>query len=412
MRVGILVVVAAVVLCIGQSVVAADHGFIFGTITTKSGDHYTGRIRWDHNEGFWDDIIDATKTDDDRYEAHQRHRGPRISILGLKIDAGDWNSNWDDETSSSELQFGHVSIIEPRSSGRVTIHLKNGERVQFEDSGSDIGSGNRGIVVDIGNGEDPVDLDWGDLEQVELKAEPDDYRPTVSVVERLYGKVKTEGGEEITGFVAWDADEIYSTDILDGEVDDHTRKVEFSSIQTIEKVSRDACMVRRKSGPEFKMTGTNDVDSGNRGIAVTIPGLGRVQVDWDEFESVTFLPIPAGLQPTYSQFDGGKRLHGTATTSDGKSWTGPIAWDNDEKFAWEYLNGEQNGLKYNVEFANIAKIERHSGRSARVTLRDGSVLSLRGSNDVDDENKGIFVETGKDEAKEVDWDDFASIVFE
>jgi len=407
MRIGILVVAASIVLCFAQGAIATDHGFIFGTITTKSGDHYTGRIRWDRNEGFWDDIIDATKTDDDRYESRYRHGG-RISILGIKIDSGDWS----DESSSSELQFGHIKSIEPRSSGRVIVRLKNGEKVRFEDSGTDIGSGNRGIQVDTGGGEEVTDLDWGDIEQIDFKPEPDDYRPANAGIERLYGRVEIEGGDDITGFIAWDVDEVYSTDILDGEVKDRTRKIEFGTIASIEKISSDACVVRRKNGPEFRMTGTNDVDSGNRGIAVSVPGLGRVQIDWDEFQSVTFLPIPSGLQPTYDQFDGGKRLHGTVTTGDGKSSTGAIAWDNDERFGWECLNGEQNGIKYDVEFANIAKIERHSGRAARVTLRNGTALRLRGSNDVDDENKGIFIETAKEETEEVDWDEFEKITFE
>jgi hypothetical protein len=284
--------------------------------------------------------------------------------------------------------------------------------VRFEDSGSDVGSGNRGIEVDIGNDQDQVDLEWGEIEQIDFKAEPDDYRPSDGGIERLYGRVKTEGGDDITGFVVWDADEIYSTDILDGEVNDHTRKIEFGTIASIEKASSDACLVRRKSGPEVRISGTNDVDSGNRGISVSVPGLGRVQIDWDEFESVTFLPIPSGLQPAYDQFDGGKRLHGTVTTGNGESFTGAVSWDNDERFGWEHLNGDQNSLKYDVEFENVAKIERHSGRAARVTLRNGMTLKLRGSNDVDDENKGIFIETAKDESEEVDWDDFEKITFE
>jgi hypothetical protein len=406
MRMGILVVAASCVLCLVQGALATDHGFIFGTITTKSGDHYAGRIRWDHNEGFWDDLIDATKTDDDRYESNHRH-GARISILGIKIDSGDWG----DENSSSELCFGHIESIEPRSSGRVIVRLKNGEKVRFEDSGTDIGSSNRGIEVDAGE-EEVVDLDWGDVERIEFKPEPDDYHPTKGGVERLYGRVKTEAGDDIVGFVAWDMDEIYSTDILDGEVNDRDRKIPFGTIASIEKTSRDACLVRRQSGPEFRVSGTNDVDSGNRGVAVSVPGLGRVRIDWDEFESVTFMPIPPGLQRTYGQFDGGKRLHGTVTDSDGKTWSGAISWDNDERFGWECLNGEQNSINYDVELANIAMIERHSGRAARVTLRNGTTLRLRGSNDVDDDNKGVFIETTKDDTEEVNWDEFEKITFE
>lgn len=406
MRVKNLIVAVAAVVGVVQVAAAADHGFIFGTIATKSGEQYSGRIRWDRNEGFWDDLIDATKTDDDRYASRHR-RGGRISILGLRINTGDW----DNESSSSEICFGYVKSIEPRSSGRVIVRLKNGEKVRFEDSGTDIGSGNRGIEIDTGS-EDIVELEWDDIELIEFKAEPDNYQPTLPQAERLYGRVRTEGGDDIVGFIAWDVDEIYSTDIIDGEVNDRTRKIEFGAIESIRKSSHDACVVRRKTGQEFRMSGTNDVDDGNRGVAVTVPGLGRVRVEWDEFESVTFMPIPNGLQRTYDQFDGGKRLTGTVETSDGKPVSGTIAWDNDERFGWEHLNGEQNGLNYDVELANIAEIERHSGRAARITLRDGTMLKLRGSNDVDDDNKGIFIESSNNETDEFDWDEFRKITFE
>ena len=59
----------------------------------------------------------------------------------------------------------------------------------------------------------------------------------------------------------------------------------------------------------------------------------------------------------------------------------------------------------------ISKIERTSRRTCEVTLKDGTVLKLRGSNDVDEDNKGIFVETDDGDLEELDWDDFEMIVF-
>ncbi len=43
-----------------------------------------------------------------------------------------------------------------------------------------------------------------------------------------------------------------------------------------------------------------------------------------------------------------------------------------------------------------------------VTLLDGRVLELKDSNDVDDGNRGIFVEEGET-VTEVDWEDFAEL---
>jgi len=391
----------------GRDLLAEDHGFIFGTITTDWGDEYTGRIRWDKNEGFWDDIIDATKYDDERFDSSDRRRsGSRIRIFGLNINTGD-NWSW---SSSSQIRFGQIESIEPRSRGRTTVTLKSGEKIRFEDSGSDLGSGVRGIQVDVED-EGVIDLDWSDLERIELFAEPDGYKASESDVERLFGRVETETGTSFTGFICWDADEIYSTDILDGEEHGRDREIPFESIESITRRSSSSCEVKLKSGREMKLSGTNDVDDGNRGIYVMVAGMGQVKVPWDEFESVTFLAAPSGAQMTFDRYDGGRRLNGTVTDEDGDNYTGTIVWDNDERFTWEFLNGEQDDLEYDIEFAQIASIERRSGRSAIVILRDGTELRLRGSNDVNDENKGVFIESDDGDLVELDWDEFEKVVF-
>ena len=402
----ILAVIVAIVVILGQEVLAEDHGFLFGTVTTDEGDEYTGRIRWDKNEGFWDDVIDATKYDEERADSGARQKR-RIRILGFSINTNDdfsWNS-------SSQLRFGHVTAIEPRSRGRATLTLKTGEKIRFEDASSDLGSGIRGIQVDVED-EGLIDLDWNDLERVQFAPEPDSYKPTDIDVQRLYGRVTTDAGTDFTGYICWDTDEIYTTDILDGEEDGRDREIRLGTIEVIEKTSSEGCRLQLKSGRKVELTGTNDVDSGNRGILVLLPGSGQVKVTWDEFESLTFLSPPSGSQPLYSQFDGGHELHGTVTTEDGDSYTGRIIWDDDERYSWEFLNGEEDDLEYDVEFAQIATIERGSARSAIVTLRNGTELRLRGSNDVNDENKGIFIESEDGELVELDWDEFEKVTFE
>ena len=61
---------------------AADNtdGFIYGTVTTRSGNTYTGPMRWGDEEAFWDDLFHSSKEslpyDDyrrDRDRARIRH---------------------------------------------------------------------------------------------------------------------------------------------------------------------------------------------------------------------------------------------------------------------------------------------------------------------------------------------------
>jgi hypothetical protein len=402
----ILAVIVAIVMIWADKLLAEDHGFLFGTVTTDDGEEYTGRIRWDKNEGFWDDVIDATKYDDERYDSVRR-TSKRIRIFGFNINTGD---NWS-LSSSAQIQFGNIAAIEPRSRGRATLSLKNGEKIRFEDASSDLGPGIRGIQVDVED-EGLIDLDWSDLERVEFSPEPDSYKPGDLDVERLYGRVTTEGGADFTGYICWDSDEIYSSDVLDGNEKGRDRAIRLGTIEVIEKVSSSSSSVKLKSGREMKLSETNDVDSGNRGILVILPGIGQVKVSWDEFRSVTFLAPPSGSQMTYDRFDGGKELRGTVTDEDGEEHKGRIIWDDDERYTWEFLNGEEDNLEYDVAFAQIASIQRGSGRSATVVLRNGKELNLRGSNDVNDENKGIFVDTDDGDLVELAWDEFDKVAFE
>jgi hypothetical protein len=60
----------------------------------------------------------------------------------------------------------------------------------------------------------------------------------------------------------------------------------------------------------------------------------------------------------------------------------------------------------------VARIAKRSNRSAEVTLRDGRVLEMEGSNDVDRNNKGILIELDDGSRVLVDWYDFSEVLFQ
>jgi hypothetical protein len=230
---------------------------------------------------------------------------------------------------------------------------------------------------------------------------------------RLYGTVTTRRSGEFTGFISWDVDEALTEDELDGEERRRKRSIEFGNITSIERASSRSAMVTLKSGREMRLDGTNDVDSGNRGVVISDKKLGRIVVDWDEFEKVQFVDPPRDAYAMYADYDGGDRLYGTVTTEDGETFSGYIRWDDDEEFGWELLDGELHDVEIDVEFRNIKAIEKLSRRSSRVELWDGREFRLRNSNDVNDENKGIIVMEKEEDSDEVyiDWDEFERIEF-
>ncbi len=370
---------------------AAESGRIYGTLRTIDGETFEGWIRWDKNEAYWDDILDATKQKKSKkYE--KRSRNKRASSFFV------WGSG---VVRQSELKFGHISTIIPISGSEAIVILKSGE--EYEMSGSDVGSSVRDIIVDDMN-EGEIYFDWDDVDEINFSKEP---RAPESNAERLYGRLTTRRGDEFIGWIEWDVDEVMSTDILDGDEGRRkNRKIAFGKIASIERRSGSSCVVTLTSGSEMKLSGTNDVNSSNNGIRVKDPTIGRVQISWDDFDKVEFMPVPKDKLPRYESFDGGRRIEGTVYTEDGEKFTGKIIWDNDEEYTWEHLNGDYHDLKVVIEFADIRLIDKESRSGAVVTTRSGRNIPLKGSNDINSDNYGIIVQLDDGGDVEIDWYDF------
>lgn len=396
----------------GTGIVAAadSAGRLYGRITTVDGDTYEGLIRWDKNEAGWVDILDAAKergeTPDVKPKRTHRDR-TRIELFGIKI--GEVNTDGEESSSGTSqcgIRMGNIKTIEPDGDDAAWITLKSGRKVHLTDGSTDIGTDIREIIVED-NREGETELSWEDLEKVE-------FMPVKSGVEsnsgdRLYGAVTTRRGDQYTGFVAWDADEALGSDVLDGESKDRQRKIRFEKIAAIERYSSNGASVTLKTGEDLVLRGTNDVDDGNRGIVVCDPAFGQVTVSWDQFEKLEFKTAPA--QVSYDQFDGGRPLHGKVFSEEGDEYTGTIRWDDDEEYTWEVLNGEFHDVPFEIEFGLVKSIEKQSSSTSLVTVSDGRTFRLRGSNDVDESNRGIFIKLDSGKTVEVDWSDFSKVEF-
>ena len=346
-------------------------GRLYGNVVTRSGDEFEGYIRWDRNEGSWADLLDA-----------------------------DWKGR---RSTLSGIRFGHIRRIDVLNSREALFTLKSGQQQEFGSRRTDLGRGLRALVV-----EDPrqgvAELKWRDLEAVEFMAAPDGIIP---FGERLYGTLVTRAGLEFTGYVTWDMDEILTTDILDGEVQDGVdREIAFGDIISIRRESSRAARVVVESGEEMVLSGTNDVGRTNRGISVSDPTLGQVKVGWKDFSEVHFRKAP--VQAAYEEFDGGRLIRGTVVTESGEELSGEIRWDNDEEYTWEMLDGDYKGIDFTIEFSQIASIAKR-GYSAAVELVDGRTFQLSGSNDVNPGNRGITIRPEDGSTHRLEWDDFREL---
>lgn len=345
---------------------------IYGKVRTVDGRELEGFIRWDRNEGSWTDVLDAIK----------------MARPG-------------DERASG-VRFGQIRAIQVQGPDRALVTLRSGEQVEMASGGTDLGEAVRRIVIgDPNHGQSR--LDWDQVDVIEFRPAPNGDRPAEG---RLYGTLTTRSGHAYTGRIGWDMDEIYSTDILDGDLRGSRQKIPFGAIARIDRDGYSAARVLLRSGREVTLRGTNDVNGENSGITVSDPTLGQVKVGWHDFDHVTFVDAPGDADVV--SFDGGRPLSGTVVTESGESFTGKVRWDNDEAYTWEMLNGSSaDGAEFEVEFGQIASI-RKLGPGAAVTLRDGRSFALSGSNDVNAENGGIYVGSGN-KVRRVAWSDFKEL---
>jgi hypothetical protein len=249
----------------------------------------------------------------------------------------------------------------------------------------------------------------------------------------IYGHVTTRSGTEYTGFLRWGTEEhfwddlfhsakadlpyreeqqreedrgvrIFGRDIRWGQHDHGSRIfiARFGDIEEIVVTDDERAEVRMKSGEIYEVEGySNDV--GGK-VHVRDPDLGEIDLRWDRIDRIQFMQAPADAAP------GPYRLHGTVETEIGE-FQGFIQWDKQECVSSDVLDGEAEDGEVDIKMGRILSIERSSRRASIVELKDGRTVELRGSNDVNHENRGIVVEDPRYGRVTIPWDAFEKVTF-
>ena len=394
----------------------ADPERLYGRVFTADGRVLEGYLRWDRNEVSWTDFLDGAKeipaeflrqaeSLDPEY-AELRRRQRSIEAFGVRI-TWDEDDDADPFTSKAAIRFGYVASLVALEDHRLLLLLKSGEEIYFRGASTDFGSYMRQLVIEDAQGGE-TSLRWRQLDRVDFMRAPTDVPAPAS--RRIHGTVRTWGGLELTGDIAWDRDEVLTSDVLDGRSEGEDYEIPFEEIAGIEWESSRSARVLLRTGEALVLRGTNDVDRNNRGIEILDAALGRAIVPWSEFQSITFHP-PEARQTTAELFDNGGPLFGTVDALDGRTIVGAIRWGNDEAARWEVLDGWSAGVDYDIEFSHIHSIVRNGSGGVTVTLLDGRTLDLEDSDDVGEDNGGIFVKPDGRPTRLIRWRDFDRVTF-
>lgn len=380
---------------------ASDAGYIYGSVVTEDGETYRGQIRWGDEEAFWHDTFNATKRENEWVQYVDDDVLDR-----LRDRQNFWERLFEDRDEEFghifAIRFGDLKRIDVGSGDRLTVTFRNGEELELEGGSNDVGA--RLTVATPESGERMVR--WNRIRSIEFADAP--QRIVNRIGEPLYGTAKTRR-YDFTGYIQWDHDECLSIDELDGDTSDGDVSIEFGDIAAIRKHRRGA-MVTLRNGSEEYLTGSNDVNDGNRGVLVKTPEIGTIRIGWDDFEEVRFQHPAPGSGPGYDAYAGGVPLAGVVETRRGR-FEGRIVFDLDESWDFELLHGRNNDTEYLIPFREIVRITPKGRYRASVHLRNGLEIELEEAQDVTRDNHGLLVFTNDRRPAYVDWRDVVEIRF-
>ncbi len=382
-------------------------GYIYGRITTLDTD-YQGQIRWGKEEAFWNDYFNSIKAKDSYYD--------RYVDRDREEESNDWSDfNWDfsriweDQFSTSShvfsCQFGDIKTLEDFDRKSITVGLKNGAKLRLNGGSNDIGATIRMKDDELGE----VTIRWERIVEVEFLPTPRNMK--VAGGDPIFGTVETYRKGTFTGFIQWDHDERLGEDVLDGDMRNEDLSIPFKNIRYIEKQGN-GCDVELKSGRQFYLTNSNDVDNDNNGVIVTVPGVGKIDIPWKYFRSVSLMDPPNSGQ-TFDSYEVPKGLFGTVYTIDGSQFSGKLIYDIDEVWELETLDGNDDDVEYKIAFRHVKSIIPKNYAYSLVKLKNGDQILLGDTQDVDDSNDGILVfEDPDSEPIHIPWRKLAEVVFD
>jgi hypothetical protein len=370
---------------------AQYQGYIYAEVVLKNKQTYTGPIKWSGGQRLWSDVLSVTKSTNKNIFKYL----DESQIKRLPDEEGgkevDWKfmSLFEDKFPQRKneilCRFGDIDFIHVTGSDQAQIYFRNGSKVRaipYKDEAAQLG---KNIVVYVAG--DSKTIKWDEISRVNFKTTSAD--PELRRWTPLYGTVITTNGP-VTGFVQWNRYKYLSAHKLNGKtISNEPVSYTFAYITRIEK-QENQVLVQLRSGENIRLNESDDLGNDNKGIVVMHPSYGRVLVEWKAFRSFTpQAPPSSGL--SYDDYPKPDRLYATVQTTDNRRYEGPCVFDLDEDWSMELLDGNQDGLYYQIPFYYISTITPYRQHYSKVRLKNNSTLLLGSANDVSEKNWGLII---------------------
>lgn len=383
-------------------------GFLYGTVLLKNDKSYTGQLRWEDESASWDDLFEAYKNEPQIQEqidiqGYKKNEQSVADVFELSF-MNLWENKDHKSRFAFKFQFGHIDkITDFRDNKYVTLHLKNGQKIKLRKRGDSIGEDIIMQHPSLGT----LEFDWDNIKSIDFFEAPGNLRNHYGF--KIYGKAMTIDGLR-EGYIVWDFDEeAFERDIINGYHQKVEYDIEFGRITSL-RPEQDGALITLKNGTELFMRNSSDVDDDNDGIFIKSKSQGMINLQWPDMIRIDFTK-PGYKTRSYDDYRAPESLEGRVITKNGETYRGQLAYDLDEVWDIEVLDGKSKDTKYFIPFYLIEEITPQNYNYSMVRLRDGTSLMLGDEGDVSSKNNGVLVWLSETKTKYVSWSNIKSITF-
>jgi len=208
----------------------------------------------------------------------------------------------------------------------------------------------------------------------------------------------------------WDKDERLTYEELDGEDESQDYEIKFSDIKSIEK-NGNASIVVLRNETTLNLTGTNDVNNGNRGIWVDHPDLGRVEIEWSQFKKLVIEDVSVKWLDFDDYANITKPLKGQVELKDGsKLDADSITYDMNQQSSSELMYVDVNEANREIPLRTIQKINVKHEQAVEFLLQDQTTILAYGNRSVTRENNGILIRS-QGTHRWIPWEQVQAVTF-
>ncbi|MDR1756675.1 MAG: hypothetical protein LBR65_06950 [Culturomica sp.] len=227
---------------------------------------------------------------------------------------------------------------------------------------------------------------------------------------KVYATVHTVENREISGYLTWGKEPVYWIDLFkavkpsnpftayfpagntplfysNGRLIStppvHLFSCRFGDIRSIELTGQNRIELEIRDGNSIALNKGNEPSIG-QSLSLLTPQQEYITVRWERISRIEFTAPPASFT-----VEGQHPITGLVKTPQGV-FKGFITWDRDEKTQESLLNGHSAQGETSIAFREIRKITK-TPENCRVILQNGEEKILWGSNDVNNQNRGILI---------------------